>query len=354
MAQSDQSGDNVFERIRQDEGAKAPVLVGWAMDQALLDRIAAFDPRIRLLNRDIPPLPPPDELWPPFPDRLTPLVPHAEILLTLRLPAGVPESTPQLRWIHSQSAGIDYPARAPGLLDANVIITTSSGVHAQPLAETVVGAIIALAKGFPQAVRRQILREWTRYTPGDVAGALVGVIGAGKIGTAVAERCRGMGMRAWGIRRDPGALDPSEPRSPFERLLGPDGLPELLAASDYIVLCAPRTPETLRMLGPEEFSMVKPGACFINVARGDLVVEDALIAALSSGRLGGAYLDVFESEPLPPDSPLWDMPNVLMTAHSGAGSADRDTRVVDLFLENLRRYLDGLPLLNVYDHGRGY
>ena len=334
---------------RTDEIA---VLVGWAMGDALLERIAAADTRVRLLNREIAPLPAPTQLWPPFPDELLPLVPQAEVLLTLRLPPGVPESMPNLKWIHSQAAGIDYVDRAPGLLDAGVVITSSSGVHARPLSETVLGAIIALAKGFPQAMRRQGRHEWLRYTPEDVAGKLVTIVGAGKIGAAIAERCLMMGMRVIGVRRTRPAVELDI--GPFERVVGQDGLAEALTASDYVVLCAPRTPETVGMIGVSEFAAMKQGARFINVARGDLVDEGALIAALESGRVGGAYLDVFATEPLPDESPLWDMENVLITGHSGAGSADRDEQVVEIFLENVGRYLGGQPLVNVYEHGRGY
>ena len=336
--------------VRRD--GQVPILVGWALADGLLDRIASADARVRLLNRETPPLPAPTQLWPPFPDELLPLVPLAEVLLTLRLPPGLPESTPNLRWIHSQAAGVDYFLRAPALANSEIVVTTSSGVHAGPLSETVVGAIIALSKGFPQAMRRQAAHEWTRYTPEDVAGKTVGIIGAGKIGTAIAEKCRALGMRALGVRRSP----PPElvAVSPFEREVGREGLSEVLAASDYVVLCAPRTPETVGMLGADQFAVMKPGARFINVARGDLVDEAALIRALQSGHLGGAYLDVFEREPLPAESPLWDMPNVMITAHSGAGSTDRDERVVEIFVENVRRYLDGTPMLNVYDRSRGY
>ena len=328
------------------------ILVGWAMAGELLERIAAADTRVRLLNREIAPLPAPRELWPPFPELLLPLVPEAEVLLTLRLPPGVPESTPKLRWIHSQAAGIDYVDRAPGLLDAGVVITSSSGVHARPLSETVMGAIIALAKGFPQAVRRQGRHEWLRYTPEDLPGKVAAIIGAGKIGAAIAERCRAMGMRVIGVRRT-SPVDGSDV-GPFEWVVGRGGLAEALSVADYVVLCAPRTPETAGMIGVEEFVAMKEGARFINVARGDLVDEDALIAALESGRVGGAYLDVFATEPLPGENPLWDMENVLITGHSGAGSADRDEQVVEIFLENLRQYVGGRPLVNVYDHERGY
>ncbi|MCY4575572.1 MAG: D-2-hydroxyacid dehydrogenase [Chloroflexi bacterium] len=333
-------------------GDVLPMLVGWAMADELLDRIAAADWRVRLLNREIAPLAAPTELWPPFPEPLLPLVGEAEVLLTLRLPPGLPESMPKLRWIHSQAAGIDYVDRAPGLLDAGVVITSSSGVHARPLSETVMGAIIALAKGFPQAVRRQGRREWLRYTPEDVTGKVVTIIGAGNIGTAIASWCGWMMMRTVGVRRTaPAGWVDTEP---FERVFGQGELIEALSASDYVVLCAPRTPETVGMIGVKEFAAMKAGARFINVARGDLVDETALIAALESGHLGGAYLDVFATEPLPDDSPLWDMENVLITGHSGAGSVDRDEQVVEIFVENLGRYLGGRPLVNVYDHRRGY
>ncbi len=324
------------------------------MADVLLERIATADPRVVLLNREIPPLPQPTQLWPPFPEQLVGLVPSAEVLLTLRLPPGVPESSPQLRWIHSQAAGIDYHAQAPGLAKADVIITSSSGAHARPLSETVIGAIIALAKGFPQAIRRQGRREWLRYTPGDLGDKIVGVIGTGKIGTAIAERCTAMGMRAWGVRRSAPPRGSSGTDQPFEKITGPEGFLEALEGSDFIVLCAPKTPETMRMFGREQFAAMKRGSYFINVARGDLVDEQALVHALQAGHLGGAYLDVFEQEPLPVKSPLWDMPNVLLTAHSGAGSTDRDERVVEIFLENLRQYLDRRPLINVFDAARGY
>ncbi len=336
----------------EGQSEQVPILVGWAMDEVILERIAAADSRVKLLNREIPPLPAPTQLWPPFPEPLLPLVSEAEVLLTLRLPPGVPESAPNLKWIHSQAAGIDYVDRSPGLLDTSVVITSSSGVHARPLSETVMGAIIALAKGFPQALRRQGRHEWLRYTPGDIEGKVVCVVGAGNIGAAIAERCRAMGMRVVGVRR--GRPVEGSDVGPFQRVVGQADLAEALAMADYVVLCAPRTPETVGMMSATEFTAMKEGARFINVARGDLVDEGALIAALESGRVGGAYLDVFATEPLPDDSPLWDMENVLITGHSGAGSADRDERVVEIFLENLRQYVGGRPLVNVYDHARGY
>ena len=353
MAQRN-SDDPVMETAAGEEGAPISLLVGWDLRSDLLDSIATLDPRVRLLNREIAPLPKATQLWPPFPNELVPLLPETEILLTLRLPPGVPDSMPRLKWIHSQAAGVDYFAMSPRLADSGVVVTTSSGVHAVPLSETVIGAIIALAKGFPEAMRHQARHEWIRYTPFDVVGSTVGIIGAGKIGSMVAERCKGLGMRVLGVRRTVDAEAATLPPAPFDRLFPPDGLQGLLGQSDYVVVTAPSTPETIGMLGERQFAQMKPGARLINVSRGDLIVEADLIHALESGQVGGAYLDVFEREPLPADSPLWDMPNVLITAHSGAGSPGRDDRVVELFCENLRRYLSGKALLNVYDRGRGY
>ena len=353
MAQRN-SDDAAMDTAAGKKSAPIPILVGWDLRGDLLDRIASVDPRVRLLNREIATLPGATHLWPPFPDELVPLLPETEILLTLRMPPGAPDSTPRLTWIHSQAAGVDYFAMSPRLADSGVVVTTSSGVHAGPLSETVIGAIIALAKDFPGAMRRQARHDWTRYTPMDVAGSTVGIIGAGNIGAMVAERCKALGMRVWGIRRTVDATAASQPPAPFDRLLPPDALQVLLGQSDYVVLTAPRTPETVGMLGERQFAQMKPGARFINVSRGDLIVEPDLIRALESGQVGGAYLDVFEREPLPADSPLWDMSNVLITAHSGAGSPGRDDRVVELFCENLRRHLSGKALLNVYDRERGY
>ena len=328
------------------------ILVGLRLSPELLQKIAGRDSRIRLLNQAVPPLEATSELWPPFPAELLPLLAETDVLFTLRIPSELRTKAPNLRWVHSLAAGVDGIANGP-LADADVVLTTSSGIHAIPLAESVVGAIMALAKGFPDAIRRQDRREWVRYQPGEVFGKTAGVVGVGHIGTRVAELCRALGMRTIGIRRTVPAMENSSP-STFDQLMSNADLPTLLAESDFVVVTAPSTPGSRGMIGRDQLSQMKRGARLINVARGDLVDESAVVEALQSGHLAGAYLDVFQIEPLPVDSLLWEMPNVIITAHSGAGSPNSDERAVDLFLDNVDRHLTGRPLRNVYDRGRGY
>ena len=328
------------------------VLVGWDLSPVLLGSIAASDSRIHLLNHTVPALGTTSELWPPFPAQLLPLLVETEVLFTLRIPLELTTQAPNLRWVHSLAAGVDGIANGP-LADTDVVLTTSSGIHAIPLAESVIGAILALAKGFPDAIRRQDRREWLRYQPGEVFGKTAGIVGAGHIGTRVAELCRALGMRTIGIRRTMPPIETSSP-STFDQLMSNADLPTLLAESDFVVVTAPSTPGSRGMIGRDQLSQMKRGARLINVARGDLVDEPAVVEALQSGHLAGAYLDVFQTEPLPVDSLLWEMPNVIITAHSGAGSPNSDERAVDLFLDNVDRHLSGRPLRNVYNRDRGY
>lgn len=267
----------------------------------------------------------------------------------------LPELAPRLRWIQATSAGIGqlvrrlgYPARIPGL-----VITTASGVHAQPLAEFCLLSMVAFSRGIFRMVRDQGRRHWERYAGSDLAGRTLVIVGMGRVGRAVARVSRGLGMRILGVRRevseavDPATLD-------LDELVGPRELATVLARADYLVLSAPHTPETEGMIGARELALLPQGAVLINIGRGALVDEEALIAALRSGHLGGASLDVFAEEPLPGESPLWDMPNVLVSPHSGSTSDRENERLTDLFCDNLTRFLAGEPLLNVLDADRLY
>lgn len=327
------------------------VLIGWDLRSDLMTRIADFDPRVRLLNQEIPPFTAPTGLWPPFPDELLSQLPETEILLTLRVPRDLFDRAPNLRWIQSQAAGVDAIV-SRRLLESTVVVTTASGVQVIPLAESALGGIIALAKQLPQAVRNQVSHEWHRYVPDELQGATVGIVGAGKIGSRLAELCAALGMHVLGIRRSINKEQRSE--SPFDLLLPPSALDRLLLESDYVVLVLPRTPETVGLIGRQQLQRMKLGARLINIGRGDVLDEDALVESLQAGHLAGAYLDVFRTEPLPSDSPFWDMPNVLITPHSAAAAPRREERIVDIFLDNLRRYLDGQPLNNVFQRDQGY
>ena len=328
------------------------VLVGWALPPLLMERIAAADPRVRLLNdpyRDIPRPP----VWPPFyfPEQLLPLFPSAHVVFTSRLPANALDLAPGLRWLQLLSAGADV-AIGDGSAWDRVAVTTARGVQAIPLSEWVLGAMIALSKRFPGAVRAQDRGEYWKFLGGELAERTVGILGMGSIGGRVARLCKALDMRVLGMRRS--VTEAQESPGEADLIVPPSDLPLLLRESDFLVLSLPRTRETAGLLGPAEFSQMKEGACLINVGRGGIVDEDALVEAVRSGRLAGAALDVFAQEPLPPESPLWTEPGILMTAHNAANSHRYEERATELFLENLRRYLDGRELLNLFDRRRGY
>ena len=199
--------------------------------------------------------------------------------------------------------------------------------------------------------REQAARRWTRYCGSDVQGATVGIVGFGSIGREVAKVCRGMGMRIVATSR---TLQTGAGDSAADQVIPLSNLAALLGVADYVVLAVPHTPQTERLLGQNELAAMKPQAVLINVARGAVVDETALIAALREGHLGGAALDVFSTEPPAADNPLWSMPNVLISPHSASTVTSENARLTDLFCENLSRYMRGEALLNVFDRERLY
>ena len=211
--------------------------------------------------------------------------------------------------------------------------------------------MLQFARGFPALRERQQARIWDRsWVARELNGATCGIIGMGAIGSEVARRAVAMCMRVIAIRRSGGA----GPEAAAVEVLPPSGLPYLLRESDYVVLAAPLTPETRNLIGAVELATMKPFAILINVGRGALIDEDALGAALRAGTIGGAGLDVVRQEPLPHDSPLWTLPNVVITPHSSVRTERHWERVTDLLCDNLRRYVAGEPLRNLVDPGRGY
>lgn len=246
-----------------------------------------------------------------------------------------------LRWLHSFSAGVDD--RFFGLLlERGVEITTSSGVQAVPIAHTALLYLLALTRDLPGWLEAQRRRAWEPRDVADLQGLTLGVVGMGPIGSEVARLGRAFGMRVVGLRRRPRGDEPCE-TWPLDRLA------ELLPRADAWVLALPLVGATRGLFDAAAFERMKPGALFVNVARGGLVDEPALVEALRSGRLGGAGLDVFEREPLPAESPLWSLPNVLVTPHSSGTTPGNHVRATRLFLENLGRYVRGEPLHNRAD-----
>jgi phosphoglycerate dehydrogenase-like enzyme len=327
------------------------VLVGWSLPPPLMERISALDSRVHLLNDPYLELPRPD-VWPPFPfpEQLLPLLPQAQVLFTSRLPSKVQSQATDLKWVQLFSAGADVAIRE-GLEHSSILFTTASGVHPIPISEWVIGAMLALLKRFPQAVHTQKNREYWKFIGGEMAGHTVGILGLGNIGLRVARICKALDMRVLGMRRS--VTEPLEGQDPTDLLLPPQDLPLMLEQSDFLIICLPGTRETLGLLGERELQQMKQGSYLINVGRGGIVDEEALVRALRTGHLAGVALDVFAQEPLPPESPLWDEPGLLMTAHIAGNSLRYEERATDLFLENLRRYLEGQDLLNIYDPDRG-
>jgi glyoxylate/hydroxypyruvate reductase A len=259
------------------------------------------------------------------------------------------EHAPRLRWVQGTSAGIGELLRRTGLIESDLLFTTAAGVHGSPLAEFVILGLLYFYRDVPRLQRMQRAHRWERYTNRELAGRRALVVGLGAVGRAIAQRLAAQGLEVWGARRTPGP-----PPEGVSRLLPMTDLASVLGLIDALILACPLTPETKGLIGAAELTAMPAGALLINVARGAVVDERALVQALRDGRLGGAALDVAEVEPLPEGSPLWDLPNVLISPHSASTVDAENRRIVDVFLANLQRYLDGLPLINRFDRTRGY
>ena len=255
--------------------------------------------------------------------------------------------SPRLRWAQTCSGGVGHILDL-GLLDDGVLLTNAAGVHAAALAESVMAGVLSHAKRLDQRQQLQRAHAWQELRCVELREATLLVLGTGHIGTAVARLAGAFGMRVIGVRRVP------QPTLGCAVVVGPEGLRGALAEADYVAIACPLTPETTGMFGPQEFAALKPGAYLLNVSRGKVVQEAALLAALASGRLAGAYLDAHAQEPLSPAHPLWDLPNVLVIPHDSHSSPHIGDNIVALFCDNLRRYLADQPLRNVVDRARGY
>ncbi len=253
----------------------------------------------------------------------------------------------RLSWLQLSSAGADQYVDA---VRDDVVITAANGVYGIPTSEHAIAMMLALVRRLPSSVRASGARCWERALEYDeLYGRTCGVLGLGDIGSAVARRVKAFGMRVTALRRRPG-----NPPEYVDAMYGPDGLYEMLASCDHLVNTLPGTPETRHFIDAAALARMKPGAYVYNVGRGSTLDERALALALEDGKLAGAGLDVFEQEPLPADSPLWSMSNVVITPHRGGSSPREDERVAELFLENLARKVRGEELLNVVDRNLGY
>ncbi len=282
-------------------------------------------------------------------------LPDADAAFTWILNAAQVARATKLRWVHSSAVAVGT-LPLPELGARGIAVTNSRGIQSAAIAEHVIGSLLALSRRLPMAVRRQDARVWAQNemigdaSPWLVHGRRMGIIGLGTIGQAVAVRAAALGLDIVAVRRRPG-----EGGVPGVRqVVGPSEVDDVIASSDVLVLAAPWTGATDRLLDAAAIGRMKRGAVVINVARGQLVDEAALAAALASGHLAGAALDVFTDEPLPADNAFWSLPNVILTPHTSGFRADHWDAVIDLFGEQLRRFQEGRPLLNEVDCAAGY
>lgn len=307
-------------------------------------------------------------------DALDRLVREADVLYSGKIPAIVPAETPNLRWIQLPSAGADHVRSLP-VWNSDITITASKGIHTVPMSEHVFAMLLALVRQLPALFRAEVEHEWlherrdSHLQFGELRGRTMGIVGWGKIGDGVAHLARAFGMRVigtrWSVtapREVPGRTDPAFTDAPWlepvehspDIVYPPAQLHDVLSQSDVVVVILPLTSETQGLLAEAEFRAMKRGALFLNIGRGAVVREEALVHALQSGQLGGAGLDVFTQEPLPSSSPLWSMPHVIVSPHVGGMSDRTNERAARFFAVNLSRYLEGQPLLNVVDRKQEY
>lgn len=333
------------------------VLIASYLEPEHVDRIRAVDERLEVLYTPellrqpqypadhkglaVPRSPEQESRW-------RSLLARADILFDFDLTntSDLPALAPNVRWVQATSAGIGEFVRTKGYDRSmpHTVFTTASGVHAQPLAEFCVMAMLAFHKKFLPTLRDQGRRHWQRFAGTDLREQTLVIVGVGRVGKEVARVARAFGMRVVGVKRTTAGVVPADLH--LDELYGPSDLARALCQAENLVLIAPHTRETEQMIGATELALLPKGAVFINIGRGALVDEPALIEALRSGHLLGAALDVFQQEPLPSESPLWAMENVIVCPHSASTSDRENQRITDVFCENLRRFLDGRPLLN--------
>lgn len=290
-------------------------------------------------------------------DHLEAEIPNTDIFVGWSLRPEQFRLARKLKWIHSTAAGVGQ-LLYPELCRSDVLLTNASGVHTIPMAEHILGLLVALARRFPDALRYQQRRHWAQQEiwdaqlrPRELHGQTLVIVGFGAIGQELARRVRPLGMRLWAVTRS--GRGPAEPGL-AERVLPASQLDDVLHAADYIVLAAPETPETRHLIGPRQLAAMKPTAFLINVARGSLVDEAALLDTLRRRAIAGAALDVTQCEPLPPDSPLWTLDNLFLTPHISAVSEHLWDRQTELLLDNLDRWFSGRELRNQVNKQRGY
>ncbi|QSE90375.1 D-2-hydroxyacid dehydrogenase [Rhodococcus pseudokoreensis] len=337
------------------------VLVASYLEQDLVERIADSDPRIRVSYApELLPRPRwhsdhvgvPRELTADEHDRWTSMLRTADIMFDFdwRHPERTLEQSPNLQWIQATSAGAGQLIERFGLSQAPLTVTTAAGVHADPLAEFALAGILHFARGLPRLIADRRDRTWRKHATTELAGRHALIVGAGKIGSRTAELLRCFAVTATGVARTPRPAG-----GPFDVMTTTDRIGEHLPTADILVISCALTEQTRGLIGRRELAALPDGALVVNLGRGPIIDEDALAEALSTGRLGGAVLDVTSTEPLRDDSPLWTADNVILSPHSASNVPSENGKIVDLFVENLGRYLSGdAAPINEFDFDAGY
>lgn len=331
------------------------VLIRAHLDQGWLERLQRLSPDLRI------------EYHPPRDNETVPASSwyEAEVAYTFAWGLPSPQQAPNLRWVHLYSAGADPILTQPLFTETPVIFTTSSGVHAINIAEYVLAMVQSWYHHIPQLLELQRERKWLQQNtlvPEELDGKTIGIVGYGSIGRQVGRLARAFGMRVIAMQNssdhhDPGYQFPNvgDPDGIIpERYYSADQLHDLLRESDVVVIAVPLTPKTQHLFDAPAFQAMKPSAFLVNIARGEVCDEQALIHALEQEQIAGAALDVFEHEPLSTESPLWNMSNVFVTPHLSGITSHYNERAATIFEANLRRYLGGEQLYNVVDRERGY
>ena len=274
---------------------------------------------------------------------------QAEVILGFDRPrlAQLRELAPRLRWIQATSTAVGPITKKMGWLEQGITVTSASGIHSVPIAEFVVLALLAFTKDIFRLFRHKQEKKFERYCTGQLQGKTLGIVGLGKNGTAVAKRASALGMRVLGIKRTHQGTDPAP--LGVDEMYSKENIHDMLGQCDFVSLTVPTTRETYQYMDYDMFKAMRPGSILINNSMGTIVKEEDLIRALEEGHLGGAALDVFAQEPLDPDNPLWEMENVLISPHSASCAEWEDAEMTELFIDNLRRYLDDKPLRNAID-----
>jgi D-2-hydroxyacid dehydrogenase (NADP+) len=337
---------------------KVNVLVARWLEEGYRLQIAAVDPRIRVFyaaeqvaSETKRPRGPIDQAPDERADvELDSLLREAEVIYGLRFPENILERAPNLKWVQTSSAGVDTLVGTK-LWQSDVILTNTSGIHVIPVREHVLGMMLMFVKHAHVYFANKQDKVWEQHMPDQLCGKTLGVVGLGRIGEAVARAAKAFDMKVVATRR---YVTEHETSSVADALYSSDKLLEMLWESDFVVVAVALTDETRKLIGERELRAMKPTAYIINIARGSVIDEAALARALKEKWIAGAGLDVFEKEPLPQGSELWTLPNLILTPHVAGIMPDYNARAMDVFCENLRRYLAGQPLMNVIDRTRGY